>query len=598
MRVLFLGNDTWSVPTLEALTAAADVDVELVITNPPRPAGRGSRLTSTAVADAARDLGVRLLEAEGVRDGDGRAAIHTIKPDALVVVAYGALLPPDVLDVPRLGTINLHFSLLPRWRGAAPVQRAILEGDETTGVSVMLLDEGLDTGPVLIDPGDADPTRRRFGKAGAAARRARCSPRRRDAARPGSGHGRGGPAGTRGSHLGGEAAVRGADDRLEASGGFDRQEGSRVRARARRDDDVQGCAAQGTPGRDARTRGSARATPQRRRCRARPRRCAAGDHIRWAGRPARGRPRRSHPHVRSGLGAGRAHRARGTLHVRQTARSVALEAIRRVTDEGAYSTIVVPGALRRSRLDERDRAFATGLAFGTIRHLLAIDWALDRVASRPVSRMSPSARTVLRLGAYQVLFTDVAQHAAVGETVGLAGDRERGFVNAVLRRLTGEPTVWPEGDGDADVAVRTGLAPWAVNELRRLLPTDEVEPAAAAFASPASLCLRANHRRDRARSRRSERCAMRGTIRGGLLSIRPVSCSTVATQPGCPATTKAGSPCRIRRRRSSSAPSTRNPAIGSSTPVPRREARPPTQPRSSGTPASSLAPTGMRGAWA
>ena len=149
MRVLFLGNDTWSVPTLEALTAAADVDVELVITNPPRPAGRGSRLTSTAVADAARDLGVRLLEAEGVRDGDGRAAIHTIKPDALVVVAYGALLPPDVLDVPRLGTINLHFSLLPRWRGAAPVQRAILEGDETTGVSVMLLDEGLDTGPVL-----------------------------------------------------------------------------------------------------------------------------------------------------------------------------------------------------------------------------------------------------------------------------------------------------------------------------------------------------------------------------------------------------------------------------------------------------------------
>ncbi|MGZ8582698.1 MAG: 16S rRNA (cytosine(967)-C(5))-methyltransferase RsmB [Actinomycetota bacterium] len=178
--------------------------------------------------------------------------------------------------------------------------------------------------------------------------------------------------------------------------------------------------------------------------------------------------------------------------MRQTARSVALEAIRRVTDEGAYSTIVVPGALRRSRLDERDRAFATGLAFGTIRHLLAIDWALDRVASRPVSRMSPSARTVLRLGAYQVLFTDVAPHAAVGETVGLAGDRERGFVNAVLRRLAGEPTVWPEGDGDADVAVRTGLAPWAVNELRRLLPTDEVEPAAAAFASPASLCLRVN----------------------------------------------------------------------------------------------------------
>lgn len=150
MRVLFLGNDPWSVPTLEALASADDVDVELVVTNPPRPAGRGSRLTSTAVADAARALGLELLEVEGVRGGDGRAAIEANRPDALVVVAYGELLTPDVLGVPPLGTVNLHFSLLPRWRGAAPVQRAILEGDELTGVSVMLLDEGLDTGPVLV----------------------------------------------------------------------------------------------------------------------------------------------------------------------------------------------------------------------------------------------------------------------------------------------------------------------------------------------------------------------------------------------------------------------------------------------------------------
>ncbi|HJR97583.1 MAG TPA: transcription antitermination factor NusB [Actinomycetota bacterium] len=178
--------------------------------------------------------------------------------------------------------------------------------------------------------------------------------------------------------------------------------------------------------------------------------------------------------------------------MRQTARSVALEAIRRVTDEGAYSTIVIPGALRRSRLDARDRAFATDLAFGTIRHLLSIDRALDRVASRPVSRMSPVARTVLRLGAYQVLFADVAQHAAVGETVGLAGDRERGFVNAVLRRLVRDPPVWPEGSSEADVSVRTGLTPWAVRELGRLLPAEEVETASRAFAAEAGLCVRAN----------------------------------------------------------------------------------------------------------
>lgn len=178
--------------------------------------------------------------------------------------------------------------------------------------------------------------------------------------------------------------------------------------------------------------------------------------------------------------------------MRQTARTVALEAIRRVTDEGAYSTIVIPGALRRSRLDGRDRAFATELAFGTIRRLPSIDWALDRVASRPVHRMSPGARAVLRLGAYQVLFTDVERYAAVGETVGLARDRERGFVNAVLRRLAADAPPWPGGPGPDDVSIRTGLSEWAVRELGRLLPAEEVEPAAAALATRAPLCVRTN----------------------------------------------------------------------------------------------------------
>lgn len=150
MRVAFLGNDTWSVPALRALAAADDVHLELVITNPPRPAGRGSRLTPTAVADAASDLDLPLLEVARVRDGEGFEALDAMEPDAIVVVAYGEILTPDVLDIPRLGAVNVHFSALPRWRGAAPVQRAILEGDEATGVTVMLMDEGLDTGPVLL----------------------------------------------------------------------------------------------------------------------------------------------------------------------------------------------------------------------------------------------------------------------------------------------------------------------------------------------------------------------------------------------------------------------------------------------------------------
>jgi len=149
MRVAFLGNDPWSVPVLRTLSAASDVDVALVVTNPPKPAGRGSRLTPTAVADAAEAAGLPLLEVAGVRTGEGFAVLDALEPDALVVVAYGEILTPDVLDIPAQGAVNVHFSLLPRWRGAAPVQRTILEGDTTTGVTVMLMDEGMDTGPIL-----------------------------------------------------------------------------------------------------------------------------------------------------------------------------------------------------------------------------------------------------------------------------------------------------------------------------------------------------------------------------------------------------------------------------------------------------------------
>ncbi len=158
MRVAFLGNDEWSVPSLRALAATDDVDIELVLTNPPRPAGRGSHLTPTAVAEAAGEMHLPLLEVDRVRDGEGFDALDAREPDAIVVVAYGEILTPDVLDIPRLGAVNVHFSTLPRWRGAAPVQRAILDGDEVTGVTVMLMDEGLDTGPILatvetpIDP--------------------------------------------------------------------------------------------------------------------------------------------------------------------------------------------------------------------------------------------------------------------------------------------------------------------------------------------------------------------------------------------------------------------------------------------------------------
>jgi methionyl-tRNA formyltransferase len=147
MRIAFLGNDPWSVPSLQALARSRGIDVAIVATRVPRPAGRGSKLTPTKVADAARTLGLPLLEAETVRTGEGLEALRDSKPDVLVVVAYGEILTRDVLGIAT--PVNLHFSILPRWRGAAPVQHAILAGDESTGITVMMMDEGLDTGPIL-----------------------------------------------------------------------------------------------------------------------------------------------------------------------------------------------------------------------------------------------------------------------------------------------------------------------------------------------------------------------------------------------------------------------------------------------------------------
>jgi methionyl-tRNA formyltransferase len=148
-RVVFFGNDPWSVPTLERLDSHDAADVILVVTNPPRPAGRGSPLTPTPVAGSARRLGLPVVEAATTRDPDFIERLRGLAPDLGVVVAYGELLSGELLGVPHLGCVNLHFSLLPRWRGASPVQHAVLAGDAVTGVSVMRMDEGLDTGPVL-----------------------------------------------------------------------------------------------------------------------------------------------------------------------------------------------------------------------------------------------------------------------------------------------------------------------------------------------------------------------------------------------------------------------------------------------------------------
>lgn len=172
-------------------------------------------------------------------------------------------------------------------------------------------------------------------------------------------------------------------------------------------------------------------------------------------------------------------------------RSLAIEVVRRVTDEGGYSNRLVPSLLDRSDLSAEDRALAADLAYGTIRRLPGLDAALEPLVDRPLRRAPASARAALRVGAYQLLLSRVPDHAAVGETVEAAPPRQRGFVNAVLRRLAAEGWEPPEGDDPGSVSVRTGLVPWAVRELQDLLG-EEAEEAALGLAEPAGLSLRTN----------------------------------------------------------------------------------------------------------
>jgi methionyl-tRNA formyltransferase len=154
VRTVFLGNDARSVPSLLAL-AASGHRPGLVVTRVPRPAGRGGTPRRTAVAEAARERGLPLAEFETVKGGRGLEALREARPDALVVVAYGEILPAEVLALPSRAPVNVHLSLLPALRGANPVARAILEGHPMTGVTTMRMDEGMDTGPILLQVEEA-----------------------------------------------------------------------------------------------------------------------------------------------------------------------------------------------------------------------------------------------------------------------------------------------------------------------------------------------------------------------------------------------------------------------------------------------------------
>ena len=148
MRIIFMGTPDFAVPALRALHEAGH-EVVCVYTQPPRPAGRGKKLMPSPVQVEAERLGVPVRSPVSLRGAEAQADFAALQADVAVVAAYGLILPQPVLDAPRHGCLNIHASLLPRWRGAAPIHRAVMAGDETTGVTIMQMEAGLDTGPML-----------------------------------------------------------------------------------------------------------------------------------------------------------------------------------------------------------------------------------------------------------------------------------------------------------------------------------------------------------------------------------------------------------------------------------------------------------------
>jgi len=149
MKLVFAGTPEFAAVSLAALLAARH-EITLVLTQPDRPAGRGRKPQASAVKQLAEKHGLAVLQPGTLKDPPAQAAIAAARPDAMIVAAYGLLLPPAVLALPARGCLNVHASLLPRWRGAAPIQRALLAGDAETGITIMQMDEGLDTGGMLL----------------------------------------------------------------------------------------------------------------------------------------------------------------------------------------------------------------------------------------------------------------------------------------------------------------------------------------------------------------------------------------------------------------------------------------------------------------
>jgi methionyl-tRNA formyltransferase len=149
MRIVFMGTPDFAVPSLEILHQAG-YEIAGVFTQPDRPAGRGNKLTASSVKQAALRLGLPIFQPEKIKSAESVDQLRQLRPDCIVVAAFGQILSKEILNIPEFGCINVHASLLPQYRGAAPIHRAVLNGDKRTGITTMYMDEGLDTGDILL----------------------------------------------------------------------------------------------------------------------------------------------------------------------------------------------------------------------------------------------------------------------------------------------------------------------------------------------------------------------------------------------------------------------------------------------------------------
>jgi methionyl-tRNA formyltransferase len=150
LRIVFCGTPAFALPTFRHLVAQPDFQIESVVTQPDRPRGRGGEVTRSVIKEAALEAGIGVYQPERIKSDSARDFFQRVAPDVVVIIAYGQIIPQHLIDIPRLGWINLHASLLPKYRGAAPIQWAIVNGETRTGVTTMRIDAGLDTGPILL----------------------------------------------------------------------------------------------------------------------------------------------------------------------------------------------------------------------------------------------------------------------------------------------------------------------------------------------------------------------------------------------------------------------------------------------------------------